>query len=95
MAGLSNTHTHYITTSEEYQKQRYEAASTMPPYLLCSRTTRTSSRASNAALFSQEELPGGPPEDLLDYQISFDQEYCSIGTFGTSSGSVMEGPFHR
>merc|ERR1719447_2315510 len=29
VAGLSNTYTHYITTFEEYQKQRYEAASTI------------------------------------------------------------------
>merc|ERR1712037_579631 len=31
VAGLSNTYTHYITTWEEYQKQRYEAASTITP----------------------------------------------------------------
>lgn len=29
IAGLSNTYTHYITTFEEYQVQRYEAASTI------------------------------------------------------------------
>merc|ERR1719369_132676 len=29
LAGLSNVYTHYITTFEEYQKQRYEAASTI------------------------------------------------------------------
>lgn len=29
VAGLSNTYTHYITTFEEYQRQRYEAASTI------------------------------------------------------------------
>merc|ERR1712004_398973 len=29
VAGLSNTYTHYITTWEEYQRQRYEAASTI------------------------------------------------------------------
>jgi neutral ceramidase len=29
LAGLSNTYTHYITTFEEYEKQRYEAASTI------------------------------------------------------------------
>jgi neutral ceramidase len=27
--GLSNVYTHYISTFEEYQKQRYEAASTL------------------------------------------------------------------
>ena len=29
LAGLSNVYTHYITTFEEYQVQRYEAASTI------------------------------------------------------------------
>ncbi len=35
LAGLSNVYTHYITTYEEYQRQRYEAASTLyGPYTL-------------------------------------------------------------
>ena len=29
IAGLSNTYTHYVATWEEYQRQRYEAASTI------------------------------------------------------------------
>ena len=29
LAGLSNVYTHYIATYEEYQRQRYEAASTI------------------------------------------------------------------
>ena len=29
LAGLSNVYTHYITTYEEYQPHRYEAASTI------------------------------------------------------------------
>ena len=29
LAGLSNVYTHYITTYEKYQPQRYEAASTI------------------------------------------------------------------
>ena len=29
IAGLSNVYTHYITTEEEYQAQRYEAGSTI------------------------------------------------------------------
>ena len=29
LAGLANVYTHYITTHEEYQQQRYEAASTI------------------------------------------------------------------
>ena len=35
LAGLSNVYTHYIATFEEYQRQRYEAASTIfGPYSL-------------------------------------------------------------
>lgn len=35
ISALSNMYTHYVTTSEEYQKQRYEAASTLyGPYTL-------------------------------------------------------------
>ena len=29
ISGLCNVYTHYITTFEEYQRQRYEAASTL------------------------------------------------------------------
>ena len=29
LAGLSNVYTHYITTKDEYQAQRYEGASTI------------------------------------------------------------------
>ena len=29
LAGLSNVYTHYITTKEEYQVQRYEGSSTL------------------------------------------------------------------
>ena len=29
IAGLSNSYSHYVTTFEEYQAQRYEAASTL------------------------------------------------------------------
>jgi hypothetical protein len=29
IAGLSNSYSHYVTTYEEYQAQRYEAASTL------------------------------------------------------------------
>merc|ERR1719259_1256028 len=71
VAGLSNTYTHYVATYEEYQKQRYEAASTLyGPYTLQAYQQQFSYLAD--AMLNQLEGPAGnPPEDLLDYQISF------------------------
>lgn len=71
IAGLSNTYTHYVTTFEEYQKQRYEAASTIyGPNTLLAYQQQFSKLA--VALKVGEELPAGtPPDDLLGAQISF------------------------
>jgi len=71
VAGLSNTYTHYITTFEEYQKQRYEAASTIyGPHSLRAYQQQFTKLAE--AMLKGEELPGGtPPEDLMDSQLSF------------------------
>eukprot|EP00088_Acartia_fossae_P019247 TRINITY_DN21220_c0_g1_i4.p1 TRINITY_DN21220_c0_g1~~TRINITY_DN21220_c0_g1_i4.p1 ORF type:complete len:687 (+),score=151.03 TRINITY_DN21220_c0_g1_i4:252-2063(+) len=71
VAGLSNTYTHYITTFEEYQKQRYEAASTIyGPHSLRAYQQQYTMMAE--AMLNGQELPAGtPPEDLLDVQLSF------------------------
>jgi len=71
VAGLSNTYTHYITTFEEYQKQRYEAASTIyGPYSLMAYQQQYVKLVT--AMASGNSLPAGtPPDDLIDYQISF------------------------
>merc|ERR1719290_537363 len=56
VAGLSNTYTHYITTYEEYQMQRYEAASTLyGPHTLAAYQQQFSHLA--AALMSGEKVP--------------------------------------
>jgi len=71
VAGLSNTYTHYVATFEEYQKQRYEAASTLyGPHTLRAYQHQYAKLAT--AMTADEELPAGnPPNDLLDSQISF------------------------
>ena len=71
IAGLSNTYTHYITTFEEYQKQRYEAASTIyGPHTLLAYQQQYEKLVT--AMVQGQALPAGtPPEDLLDKQISF------------------------
>jgi len=71
IAGLSNTYTHYITTFEEYQKQRYEAASTIyGPHTLLAYLQQYELLA-HTIVTGGSLAPGIPPQDLLDQQISF------------------------
>jgi len=71
IAGLSNTYTHYITTFEEYQKQRYEAASTIyGPHTLSAYLQQYQLLVQ--AMIQGEKMPAGPPPpDLSDQEISF------------------------
>jgi len=71
VAGLSNVYTHYITTYEEYQRQRYEAASTIygPNTLLAYQQQYT---YLIKKMLADEEIPQGtPPPNLHDSQLSF------------------------
>merc|ERR1712226_634827 len=71
IAGLSNMYTHYITTFEEYQKQRYEAASTIyGPHTLQAYLQQYEILVQ--AMIQGEKMPAGPPPpDLSDQEISF------------------------
>lgn len=71
IAGLSNTYTHYITTFEEYQKQRYEAASTIyGPHTLSAYLQQYTLLVQ--AMVNGEFLERGPPPpNLTDQEISF------------------------
>jgi neutral ceramidase len=71
VAGLSNTYTHYITTFEEYQKQRYEAASTIYGPLTLQAYQQQYELLVHSLLSGGTLAPGTPPEDLLDVQLSF------------------------
>ncbi|KAK9530951.1 hypothetical protein VZT92_012423 [Zoarces viviparus] len=61
IAGLSNVYTHYITTYEEYQVQRYEGASTIyGPHTLSAYLQRYRGLARAIAQDRVSELPLGP-----------------------------------
>uniref|UniRef100_A0A3Q1FSR3 Neutral ceramidase n=1 Tax=Acanthochromis polyacanthus TaxID=80966 RepID=A0A3Q1FSR3_9TELE len=61
IAGLSNVYTHYITTYEEYQVQRYEGASTIyGPHTLSAYLQKYRGLARAIAQDRVSELPVGP-----------------------------------
>ena len=71
VAGLSNAYTHYITTHEEYQKQRYEAASTIfGPHTL--RAYLEQFAYLTEKMLNNEKVDNGtPPRNLENVQLSF------------------------
>uniref|UniRef100_A0A8C4TVI7 Neutral ceramidase n=1 Tax=Falco tinnunculus TaxID=100819 RepID=A0A8C4TVI7_FALTI len=61
IAGLCNVYTHYITTYEEYQVQRYEAASTIyGPHTLAAYIQLYRGLAKAIATNTVQDLPRGP-----------------------------------
>ncbi|XP_072095828.1 neutral ceramidase [Mobula birostris] len=68
VAGLCNVYTHYITTYEEYQVQRYEAASTIyGPHTLSAYIQLFKGLAKAIAEDSVDKLPQGPePPNFSD-----------------------------
>ncbi|XP_032795004.2 neutral ceramidase [Daphnia magna] len=70
IAGLSNVYTHYVTTFEEYQMQRYEAGSVLyGPHTLSAHLDQY--KKLTRSIFKDEDLESGPaPPFLLDSQIS-------------------------
>uniref|UniRef100_A0A4W3KHD5 Neutral ceramidase n=1 Tax=Callorhinchus milii TaxID=7868 RepID=A0A4W3KHD5_CALMI len=71
VAGLSNAYTHYITTYEEYQIQRYEAASTIyGPHTLSAYIQEFRSLAKAIAENTVDQLPKGPePPNFPDKNL--------------------------
>ncbi|XP_018616424.1 neutral ceramidase [Scleropages formosus] len=71
IAGLSNIYTHYITTYEEYQVQRYEGASTIyGPHTLSAYIQLYRGLAKAIAEDKEAELPKGPePPFFSDNQL--------------------------
>ncbi|XP_030631323.1 neutral ceramidase [Chanos chanos] len=71
IAGLCNVYTHYITTFEEYQIQRYEGASTIfGPHTLSAYIQKYSGLAKAIAQGKVGELPKGPePPFFNDSQL--------------------------
>uniref|UniRef100_A0AAQ5Z8W4 Neutral ceramidase n=1 Tax=Amphiprion ocellaris TaxID=80972 RepID=A0AAQ5Z8W4_AMPOC len=72
IAGLSNVYTHYITTYEEYQVQRYEGASTIyGPHTLSAYLQKYRGLARAIAQNQVSELPVGPePPFFMESLVS-------------------------
>jgi len=71
IAGLSNSYTHYITTYEEYQEQRYEGASTLyGPHTLAAYQQNFYDIITK--LVTNQTVPSGPqPYDMRGKTFSF------------------------
>ncbi|XP_042363772.1 neutral ceramidase [Plectropomus leopardus] len=70
IAGLSNVYTHYITTFEEYQVQRYEGASTIyGPHTLSAYLLKYRDLARAIAQDRVSDLPGGPQPPFFEKNL--------------------------
>lgn len=93
LCGLSNIYTSYIATPEEYQKQRYEAASTIfGPHTLTIYLQQF--QLLTQAMIRDEAVSSGPPPPVLDGKvISFQPPVVFDGSpFGKHFGSVTLQP---
>ncbi|KAI9109222.1 hypothetical protein K1719_019845 [Acacia pycnantha] len=71
IAGLTNTYSQYIATFEEYEQQRYEAASTLyGPHTLSAYIQEFKKLAQAMAKGENITGPGPSPPDLLSVQLS-------------------------
>nr|XP_057925239.1 neutral ceramidase [Doryrhamphus excisus] len=70
IAGLSNVYTHYISTYEEYQIQRYEGASTIyGPHTLSAYLLKYAHLAHAIAQNKAGDLPPGPPPPFFENNL--------------------------
>jgi len=93
IAGLSNSYSHYVTTYEEYQAQRYEAASTLyGPHTLTGYQQEFSRLVSDMAA-GRKSASAPPPEDLSDVQITLGAPKVPFDRtpLKTSFGDVVDG----
>ena len=91
IAGLSNSYTQYIATYEEFQAQRYEAASTLyGPHTLAA-YQQEYDKLATALATGQPISPGLKPLDLYDKQWSFDPGVIVDSTpFGKKFGDLYQ-----
>jgi neutral ceramidase len=70
IGGLANSYSHYVATFEEYQAQRYEAASTLYGPHTLSGYIQEFSRLSKDLIEGRNSSTGEAPPDLLPKQMS-------------------------
>nr|XP_027227263.1 neutral ceramidase-like isoform X1 [Penaeus vannamei] len=94
IAGLSNVYTHYITTWEEYQVQRYEAASTIYGPHTCSAYMQQYSYLAAAMVKGEQPEPGPSPPDMTDSVMTLLPGVMFDGTpLGKAFGDVIAEPY--
>uniref|UniRef100_A0A7S2L373 Neutral ceramidase n=1 Tax=Leptocylindrus danicus TaxID=163516 RepID=A0A7S2L373_9STRA len=71
IAGLTNSYVHYVTTFEEYQAQRYEAASTLYGPHTLQAYIQNFERITRDLLRGESSVTNAAPSDLSDKQVSF------------------------
>lgn len=93
IAGLSNSYSSYVTTFEEYQAQRYEAASTLFGPNTLAGYIQEFTRLTNDLITGQPSSTSAPPPDLTDVQISLHAPGTPFDRtpVGTKFGDVVEG----
>lgn len=72
IGGLANSYSHYVATFEEYQAQRYEAASTMYGPHTLSGYIQEFTRLSNDLIQGRASTTGEAPADLSSKQMSLE-----------------------
>uniref|UniRef100_A0A672Q112 Neutral ceramidase n=1 Tax=Sinocyclocheilus grahami TaxID=75366 RepID=A0A672Q112_SINGR len=94
VAGLCNIYTHYITTYEEYQIQRYEGASTIfGPHTLSAYIQRYRGLAKAIAHGTIRDLPKGPDPPFFDEDKLFNQvkdPVADLAPADTVFGDILE-----
>jgi len=94
ISGLSNVYSHYIATWEEYQAQRYEAASTLYGPNTLEAYIQQYERLS-AALVNNTTVPPGPtPPNLYQAQLELELPILFDGApFEYDFGDVLAEPY--
>ncbi|XP_057387106.1 neutral ceramidase isoform X2 [Balaenoptera acutorostrata] len=92
ISGLCNVYTHYITTYEEYQAQRYEAASTIyGPHTLAAYIQRFRVLAKAIATDTVANLSSGPePPFFKDLMAPLIPNTVDRAPVGTTFGDVLQ-----
>ncbi|XP_076051185.1 neutral ceramidase [Oratosquilla oratoria] len=94
LAGLSNVYSHYVATWEEYQAQRYEAASTIYGPDTCAAYRQIYGELVTAIMQDDAMPPGPTPPDLLPDQMSLLPDVIFDGApLGRHFGEVVAQPF--
>ncbi|CAH1405695.1 unnamed protein product [Nezara viridula] len=93
VAGLCNTYSDYITTPEEYQAQRYEAASTIyGPYTLPIYINQYKALAGHLKYGTKPDPGPDPPESFSDLVSLLPPVIWDMAGWGKQFGDVISQP---